>query len=219
MKLNMNMNISNRDKKLLLMLAGVLLLVISIFLIFNPSRANAEALRSENEQLKAHVEELEQLDANKATYEEEIENMSREIDKLTKEFPADTKEEDAVFFAHNMEQDVQGDITISAVTMGNPEPVVSTEGTASEYTMYLTKNSYVYNANYKALKNFINTINSQDSKITINSMNASYNGSSGLLSGTFETNFFTMAGTERTYTTPDLPLVEKSTKNLFKTQD
>lgn len=219
MKSKINMNISNRDKKLLLMLAGVLLLVVAIFLVFNPSRAKADELKAQNEQLEIQVAELEQLEANKATYEEEMADMSREIEKLTSEFPADTKEEDAVFFAHNMEQDVKGDMSITAVTMGNPEPVVSAEGTGSEYTMYLTKNSYVYNANYKALKNFIFTINAQNSKITINSMNASYNGENGLLSGTFETNFFTMAGTERTYMTPDLPFVEKSTKNLFKTQD
>lgn len=219
MKMNLNMNISNRDKKLLLMLVGVLVLVISVFLIYNPARDRNDALKAEIEQLETQVAELEQLEADKATYEAEIEKMGKEIEELTAEFPADTKEEDAVFFAHTMEQGVKGDMSISAVTMGNPEPVISAEGSGSEYTMYLTRNSFVYNANYTALKNFIQAINDSDDKTTINSMNASYNGSNGLLSGTFETNFFTMAGTERLYQTPDLPYVKKSTKNLFKTRD
>lgn len=217
--MNLKMNISNRDKKLLLVLAGVLVFVITIFLIFNPARERNEALKAEIAQLEAKVAELEQLEAEKATYEAEIKNMGQEIEKLTKEFPADTKEEDAVFFAHNMEQDIEGDLSISAVTMGNPEPIVSASGNGSEYTMNLTKNSYVYSADYKAMKNFIKEINAHTDKVTIQSMNASYDGSSGLLSGTFETNFFTMAGTDRTYEVPNLPIVEKSTDNLFKTND
>lgn len=214
----MKLNISNRDKKLLLILAGVLAIVASFFLIFSPAREHNDVLKTENAQLQARVDELVKLEADKGTYQAEIEKMGKEIKDLTTEFPSDTKEEDAVFFAHNMEQNVAGDMTISAVTMGNAEAVVSaSDNSGSEYTLNLTRNGYVYNANYEALKNFIKTINSQKDKITINSMDASYNGESGLLSGTFETNFFTMSGTERMYEVPNLPVVEKSTSNLFKT--
>ena len=216
----MNLNISNRDKKLLLILAGVLAIVLSFFLIFQPARTNNDALKAQNEQLEAQVAELEQFEADRPTYEAEIKTMGEEIKKLTAEFPADTKEEDAIYFAHRMEQEVEGNITISAVTMGNPEAVVSaSDNSGSEYTMNLARNSFVYSANYTALKNFIKEINSNDDKTTINSMNASYNGATGLLSGTFETNFFTMAGTDRTYQIPTLPAVEKSTDNIFKTLD
>lgn len=214
----MNMNISNRDKKLLLVLVGTLAIVAAVFLVYVPARDKRESLKAENEQLQVQVDELKQLQAEQAAYEAEITQMGEEITRLTKEFPADTKEEDAIFFAHNMEQNIEGDLTISAVTMGNPEAVVSATGDAgSEYTMYLTRNGYEYSANYLAMKNFIKTINSQQNKTTIESMSASYDGSSGLLSGTFETNFFTMSGTERTYTVPALPSVGKSTSNLFKT--
>ena len=216
----MNLNISNHDKKLLLILAGVLAIVISFFLIFQPSRTNNDALKAQNEQLEAQVAELEQFEADKAMYQEELKKMGEEIKKLTATFPADTKEEDAIFFAHRMEQEVEGDLSISAVTMGNPEAVAAaSDNSGSEYTMNLARNSYVYSADYTALKNFIKEINSQNDKKTINAMNASYNGATGLLTGTFETNFFTMAGTERLYQTPDLPYVKKSTKNLFKTRD
>ena len=229
------MNISKRDIKLLLILFGVLSIVASYYLVFSPAKESREAIEAQNVQLQNQVSRLEELDANKLQYEKEIVTMNREIEALTAEFPAATKEEDGIYFAHLMEENVSGDVNISAVTLGNPEVVLVTTvqnapvdestvaggaaSTVSEYTMYRTRNGFVYEAGYDGMKNLIHTINHQLDKITINTLSASFDTSTGLLMGTVDTNFFTMEGTEREYSEPNIPHVDEGTSNIFKTAE
>lgn len=233
----MNLTLSKRDKKLLLILAGVALIALSYFVVYRPAADRAESRKVENEQLEIQLTRLIELASEQPQYETEIAQYEKEIKNLTAEFPADTLEEDAIFFGHNMETQQGKELTISAITMGNPEVVLVTsvggtatsdtadtatvEGgvssTVSEYTMFRTLNGYVYDASYSGLKAYIKAINEQNDKMTIHSLNASFNSESGRLTGTIQTNFFTMAGTERTYSAPNLPSVSRRTNDLFGT--
>ena len=231
----MNMKLSKRDVKLLLMLLGLIALIASFYLVYSPAKERREAIETQNVDLQNQVSRLEELNASKAEYEQSILDMNDEIAALTAEFPAATKEEDGIYFAHLMEANVGGDISISAVTLGNPEVVLVTEvtetsadastveggaaATVSEYTMYRTHNGFVYNTGYNGLKNLVNTINNQMDKITIQSLSANFNTSTGLLSGSVDTNFFTMEGTEREYSKPSIPYVDEGTSNIFKTAE
>ena len=239
----MNMKLSKRDLKFILMLLGLVIVVASYYLVYTPAVERTEAIEAQNAELQTQVSRLEELNANKAEYEKSIIDMNEEIAALTAEFPAATKEEDGVYFAHLMEQNVVGDVSISAVTLGNPEVVLVTEvvngategtteesvdaatveggvaATVSEYTMYRTRNAFVYSTGYNGLKNLVNTINHQMDKITIQTLSVSYDTGTGLLSGTVDTNFFTMEGTEREYSKPNLPFVNEGTSNIFKTNE
>ena len=235
----MKLNLSKRDIKLLLMLLGLVALVASFYLVYTPAKERREAIELQNVELQNQVSRLEELNASKPQYEADIISMNQEITALTTEFPAATKEEDGVYFAHLMEQNVAGDVSISAVTLGNPEVVLVTEvvngateetvdastveggaaATVSEYTMYRTRNAFVYSTGYQGMKNLVNTINNQMDKITIQTLTVSYDTATGLLSGTVDTNFFTMEGTEREYSKPNLPQVNEGTSNIFKTNE
>ena len=231
----MNMSLSKRDIKLLLVLVGIIAIVASFYLVYSPAKERREAIEAENVNLQTQVTRLEELKANQEQYEKDIVTMNGEIAKLTGEFPSATKEEDAIYFAHLLEANVAGNVSISSVTLGNPEPILVTEvqntesteatveggaaATASEYTMYRTRNGFVYNTGYAGMKNLVNTINNQLDKITIQSMSASFDTATGLLMGTFETNFFTMEGTEREYEKPEIPYVTEGTSNIFKTAE
>lgn len=235
----MNMKLSKRDIKLLLILLGLVAVVASFYLVYTPAKERCEAIETQNVELQNQVSRLEELNASKAEYEQSIIDMNQEITALTSEFPAATKEEDGVYFAHLMETNVSGDVSISAVTLGNPEVVLVTEvvngateetvdaatveggaaTTVSEYTMYRTRNAFIYSTGYNGLKNLVNTINNQMDKITIQTLSVSYDTATGLLSGTVDTNFFTMEGTEREYTKPNLPQVNEGTSNIFKTNE
>lgn len=222
------MNFSNRDKKLLLILAGIVMVALSYFMVFSPKSTEYSALQTQTANLETQLNKLKDLEANRAQYEKDIQSMSNDIKNLTEEFPADTKDEDGIFFGYNMETNAVNDVHYSSIALGNPEVVVvttvPTEGTAtsntvSEYTMFRTRNSYVYKASYEGLKNSILAINDSTDKVTIQSMNASFDSETGLLMGTFDLNFFTMVGTEREYTAPALPHIEISTDNIFGTAE
>ena len=235
----MKLSLSKRDIKLLLMLLGLVAVVASFYLVYTPAKERREAIEAQNVELQNQVSRLEELNANKPQYEADILSMNQEIEALTAEFPAASKEEDGIYFAHLMETNVAGDVAISAVTLGNPEVVLVTEvvnggagesadastveggaaATVSEYTMYRNRNSFVYTTGYNGMKNLVNTVNNQLDKITIQTLSVSYDTATGLLSGSLDANFFTMEGTEREYVKPNIPHVNEGTSNLFKTQE
>ena len=109
-------NISNREKRLLLMLFGVLLLVVSYFAVFSPQMETASEIATQNDSLNSRLNELLGMAAKKDYYLRETQNMQDEIDKYCEQFPADIKEEDGIVLAQNIEK--ASGITIDTVGTG-----------------------------------------------------------------------------------------------------
>lgn len=70
---------SGKDSLLLPALLGVLLAVVSYFLIYSPNREKTDALLAENEELAQSVTDLDARMQNKTFYLEETERMKQEI--------------------------------------------------------------------------------------------------------------------------------------------
>ena len=122
-------NISNREKRLLLMLFGVLLLVVSYFAVFSPQMETASEIATQNDSLNARLNELLGMAAKKDYYQRETQNMQDEIDKYCEQFPADIKEEDGIVLAQNIEK--ASGIAIDTVGTG-VRLMVSEDGTVNE---------------------------------------------------------------------------------------
>ena len=122
-------SISNREKRLLLMLFGVLLLVLSYFAVFSPQMEKASDIAAQNESLNSRLNELLGMAAKKEYYQRETQTMQDEIDKYCEQFPADIKEEDGIVLAQNIEK--ASGITIDTVGTG-VRLMVSEDGTVNE---------------------------------------------------------------------------------------
>ena len=122
-------SISNREKRMLLMLFGVLLMVVSYMLVFRPQMERASETAIQNEGLDTRLNELLSMAEKKDYYQRETQNMQEEIDAYCEKFPADIKEEDGIVFAQNIEKATG--ITIDTVGTG-VRLMVSEDGTVSE---------------------------------------------------------------------------------------
>ena len=122
-------NISNREKRLLLMLFGVLLLVVSYVAVFSPQMDAASEISTQNDTLNSRLNELLGMAAKKDYYQRETQNMQDQIDKYCEQFPADIKEEDGIVLAQNIEK--ASGITIDTVGTG-VRLMVSEDGTVNE---------------------------------------------------------------------------------------
>ena len=85
-------SISNREKRMLLMLFGVLLMVVSYMLVFRPQMEKASETAVQNEGLDTRLNELLSMAEKKDYYQRETQNMQEEIDAYCEKFPADIKE-------------------------------------------------------------------------------------------------------------------------------
>lgn len=109
-------SISNREKRMLLMLFGVILMVLSYVAVFRPQMDKASEISAQNETLDSRLDELLDMAAKKEYYQRETQNMQDEIDKYCEQFPADIKEEDGIVLAQNIEK--ASGITIDTVGTG-----------------------------------------------------------------------------------------------------
>ena len=83
--------------------------------------------------------------------------------------------------------------------------------------LYRTQVTLQFNGTYAGLKKAVLYVADQSGRMTLDNVNASYDTSTGNLTGTIIVNIFSMTGTDRTYTEPDAGSVEYGTANIFGT--
>ena len=262
------MNLSMRDKKILLMFIGILVFFVGWFFGYRPQMEMASQIEASNGPLEERLQELLDLAANKDFYISETASIQEKISEYTKKFPVDIRPEDGIVLARNMENDLGFQITsvglgekefIAAIDGSSEEDLVQApdqtmseqaneqtrqqideiEGTDSQAeedlqnasdaavadqnntsqtpVLYRTQVTMQFNGTYAGLKEAVTYLADQNGRMTLDNVNASYDTSTGNLTGTIIVNMFSMTGTERTYTEPDAGSMAYGTDNIFGT--
>lgn len=264
----MDMNISMRDKKILLMFLGVGIFAAGYFFGYRPQMEEAESIQASNAPLQERLNDLIKLAENKDFYLEETDSINAKIDEYTSAFPADIRSEDGIVLSMNMENSL--DMQISNVGLGTREFIAALDGstedpllnmpdeTLSEQAnaqtqeqldeiegadvqgdkerqnasdeevanlnqtfttpvLYRTQDSMQFTGTYASLKDMVDYLADQSGRMTLDNVNASFDSSTGNLTGSITVNLFSMAGTGKTYTEPDAGSVAYGTDNIFGT--
>ena len=217
------MKIAKRDLKLLLILAGLLVFLLLYMLVFNPLQTKISAVKAENAQLSAQVEELEAKYLRMAEYEEGIKNSREFVKEMLKRFPGDVKEEDILSYLLTME--ARQGIHMQSVTFKDPELVqqfkmmtqVDGKDVAVPASAYRASTVMTGTLNYPQAKNVINYLYDSDKQTTLERVTLSYNVESGKLTGTFDLAkyFVNFDGAE--YVPERVPVVDIGLQDLFGT--
>lgn len=83
--------------------------------------------------------------------------------------------------------------------------------------LYRTQDTMQFTGTYASLKDMVDYLADQTGRMTLDNVNASFDSSTGNLSGSITVNLFFMAGTSQTYTEPDAGSVAYGTDNIFGT--
>ena len=262
------MNVSMRDKKILLMFIGILVFFVGWYFGYRPQMEKADQIEVLNGALEEQLQDLLELAANKDFYVSETASIKDKISEYISEFPADVRPEDGIVLANKMENELGFQIT--NVGVGEKEFVASIDGSSEEDlaqsqdqtmseqanaqtqeqidniegtdsqaeealqnasdaaaadqssdsqvpVLYRTQVTLQFNGTYAGLKKEVLYVADQSGRMTLDNVNASYDTSTGNLTGTIIVNIFSMSGTERTYTEPDAGSVAYGTDNIFGT--
>lgn len=264
----MDMNISMRDKKILLMFLGVGIFAAGYFFGYRPQMEEAESIQTSNAPLQERLNDLLKLADNKDFYLEETDSINAKVDEYTSEFPADIRSEDGIVLSMNMEDSL--DMSISNVGLGTREFIAALDGstedplidmpdetlseqanaqtqsqideiegtdvqgdkerqiasdadienlndTVSVPVLYRTQDNMQFTGSYASLKDMVEYLADQSGRMTLDNVNASFDSTTGKLTGSITVNLFSMAGTGKTYTEPDAGSVAYGTNNIFGT--
>ena len=261
------MNISMRDKKLLLMFSGVAVFGLGWFFGYRPQMEEAANIEAANKPLEERLSNLLELAGNRDFYISETENVQNKINEYVSKFPSDVKEENGIVLAQNIENslgmqisnvgiatkefvasidgsteeeiaeqnetmseqansqtreqidEIEGTDSKAAEELQNASDIAAAQADSTSQTpvLYRTQDTLEFNGTYANLKDVVAYLAAQSGRLTIDNMNASYDTSTGYLTGSIVVNMFSMTGTGNIYTEPDAGQVAYGTSNLFGT--
>ena len=261
------MNISMRDKKLLLMFSGVAVFGLGWFFGYRPQMEEAANIEAANKPLEERLSNLLELAGNRDFYISETENAQNKINEYVSKFPSDVKEENGIVLAQNIENslgmqisnvgiatkefvasidgsteeeiaeqnetmseqansqtreqidEIEGTDSKAAEELQNASDIAAAQADSTSQTpvLYRTQDTLEFNGTYANLKDVVAYLAEQTGRLTVDNMNASYDTSTGYLTGSIVVNMLSMTGTGNTYTEPDAGQVAYGTSNLFGT--
>lgn len=241
------MKISRRDKQILLIFLGIILAGAAFYFVFLPGKEKARTLMTENQQLSTRLTELKQLSAQQEKFEQEIQSMTDRINGVYDEYQTDFRSEDAFMLGRTVEeksdntmitaininnQEVVYEPAVTQAADGDAAQTAAVADAAQDQAdmaeaaagvelsrpiLYKKVISLTHSLTAEGLKDMIDYITLNTSKMSIESLSVSYDMSTGLLNGNTMINIYLLQGTNKPYVPWTIPSVVTGTDNVFGT--
>lgn len=228
-------SISDRDKKVLYILAGIIILALAYFFGFQKMMESRTALVEENITLETEVNKLLTMVASKAKVEEETQQYKAETEKILAKFPPELRTQDVIYQLDLLEQNVKGlvlkteSFTMNqiffangALTEGTVQDVTETpaegsgeENAPAQITGYRSDVSTNCQTNYKSLEQIIDFINNNPNKMNIDTITISRAEGEKDLTCNMGLIMYAVGGTEKTYQPPNVTKSQVGKSELF----
>lgn len=222
-KLKGMLKVSERDKKLLIVVMAVLIMALAYFFGYSNLSAQVDELSTKKTSLETTKRDLKEKNNNKQKYINDTDKLSKACTVLIDKYDSTTSQPNAIEF-FNKTEDVTG-VWVKSLSL-SPATVLykfgqiassNVNGTSS-YTSnlvgYKSSINISYEGDYSQWKNFVKYINTYASKSTIDSLTATYNDSTGVVSGTASISLYAIQGGNRKATEPKFD-VKTGTDNIF----
>ena len=239
------MEISARDKKLLVYLIAISIIAGSYFFVAKPLLDKQAKLNEEISELQQKVTHYTEIYNNMDNYESQIAEaqtkynetcnklfgglnqdntimMVKDLENATDVWIARLSftEEDVVFGEEIADATAEGtETTEGAETAEGAEAAAADGSEAAPASMQGVRQdlNIDYAASYDNFKRFIEYIENHDERLFISSINATYSVDSGLVGGSMVLSQYAILGTDKEYKAPEINNVTLGTDTIFKT--
>lgn len=197
----MKIDLTMRDKKLLLLLGIVALLLLPWFFIITPLSDKILEMENTAKERRDQYLYLVELEGNKKFYEEEVERFAQEEADIMGQFPADLPQEASILFFNNLEDFKNVKLYQTNYEAAQPGEVMRSSTTFS------------YEASYDSFKDFLNYIKTNGSRMVADSVTASY--ADGMVKGEISIFQYAYPGKEREVKETVIPNMRNGVGNIF----
>lgn len=204
--------ISEREIKLLILLAALILLSVSYFGVFGHFSEAAEILETANVEDAATLSKLQTMAAREQEVRQETEDMKREKQEIIAKYPVDVPDEKAIYLVQELENASEAKVTSISFLMNNA--VASTLWQLPQG--YYDSLAITYEASYDSLKKWVLAVEQDTDRMTIPSVSAAYDEETGNLKGVITVNMYYLTGTGKEYEPPVITGVGKGTSDIFR---
>lgn len=120
-------NISDSDKRLLLIFFAVLIFAGAYFFIFSPNMKKAAEIAAENDSDKAAVEQLQMMEAQLPAIKEQIIDLKEKQEAIIERYPSDLTTEKIIWVLQDIQTHNDFQVTEASFLMNNQLGAVETE--------------------------------------------------------------------------------------------
>lgn len=221
------------QKAFLTVLAIAVVALLGVYLlVFQKYNEKTEVLRAENTNLRGQVQIAKKHYDEREINQQRIDEIRTALDEMLAEYPADAREEDAVMMGVEMESVCGEEFLYSEINIDKPEVLytipqeeVVTAGVESltdTIEFVERKVTYAEKMDYSDLKRCIQQIYSNPNRLGIYNVSVTKQKDttdgdvSSYLQGNIDVAFYSVSGTGKVYTAPEIPEYEPSTSNPFQ---
>ncbi len=197
------MKLSDRDKKLILGILLLAIILLPIFLFIRPKIDSIKGLDAELVTLNERYNYLKDLDTKRPFYESEIARLNEERKDLVKGFAKGILMENTIMFLRDAE--LSFPIEMSAETFGEYQTTI----VDNELTALSTTTGVSYSSDYAQIKDFINYIFTYSDKMTIPSITMKYDDDTGKIKGTFDISEFAFINEDEEVQQHAIPKIDR----------
>ena len=233
------MEISARDKKLLVYLIAISIIAGSYFFVAKPLLDKQAKLNEEISELQQKVTHYTEIYNNMDNYESQIAEAQTKYNETCNKLFGGLNQDNTIMMVKDLENatDVwiarlsftEEDVVFGeGIADANAEGTETTEGAeaaaddgseAAPASMQGVRQdlNIDYAASYDNFKRFIEYIENHDERLFISSINATYSVDSGLVGGSMVLSQYAILGTDKEYKAPEISNVQLGTDTIFKT--
>ena len=239
------MEISARDKKLLVYLLAISIIAGAYFFVAKPLLDKQEALTTEINELQQRVTHYTDIYNNMESYEGKIAEAQTKYSETCNKLFGGLNQDNTIMMVKDLEDttDVwiarlsfneeevvfgeaaaEGEAVDEAIADGTDlaaADVESTDGSdagPSSIQGVRQDLNIDYAASYDNFKRFIEYIENYDERLFISSINATYSVDSGLVGGSIVLSQYAILGTDKEYKAPEINDVQLGNDTIFKTE-
>ncbi len=198
------------DKKLLLGLAAVAIIVVAYLYVISPTKTKIDTLNGEIATLQSKYNDLKAKEAKRDVYEKEIKEFNEEFTKELVDYPADLNQETTVMFLKGVESQIE--FIHKSIQMGQPSTfyILGQGATTSDAQVIVDESqaeeSYIcqkaefpiqFKGTYEGVKNYLNYIAEYKFRSNISTMNVQYDPVTSICTGSVTLDTYSVSGPER----------------------
>ena len=193
------MKITERDKKLLIVLLMLVILAVPILFVVNPLQNKNAVLDQEISSLQSRYDYLVSLESQQEYFQNETVYYNQENASVLQSFPADIAQEASILFLNRAESLIpvslyQTNFSATDVYLVDASATEHNEGSLIAKS---TVTRFSYETSYEGYKKLVEYLNTNLERMVVTAINANYAKSADVVSGEFSLTQYAVSGPGR----------------------
>lgn len=220
------MKISDRDKKIIVIIFIALVVALPYLLIIKPTNEKITGVEGEIAQLQTRYDELKVMEEQRGFYESEIVRMTSEREEIISSYAPGIRQENTIMFLRGLEFNIP--VSMSTLSFSGNAVTPILEGTAAEdgtvtgaINGVTAQTSVGYTCEYQNIKDFLAYILANEKvnneRLVVSTVTIGYDDATGKVSGTFVLNQFAVTADDRVLAPANIPAMPHGNESIFGT--